>query len=451
MNIVILAAGQGKRMHSDRPKVLHPLAGKPLLGHVLDTAVLMNPGGICVVYGHGGESVPKAFSDRPGIRWVRQETQLGTGHAVIQALPYLNDETDTLILYGDVPLIKAKTLHALKNVAISGLAILTVTLKDPSGYGRIVRKNSQITKIVEQKDASSEELSVAEVNTGIMLAATSKLKQWLGNLRSENAQKEYYLTDIVSMAVEEGVCVGSVEPDSITETLGVNSRAQLSQLERVFQRETAELLMEQGTTLLDPDRLDIRGSLKAGKDCSIDVNCVFEGDVVLGERVSIGPNCVIRNVQISDGTRIEAFCHLDGAHIGMRCTIGPYSRLRPATNLAEDVHIGNFVEVKASQIQAGTKAGHLSYLGDSTIGRNVNVGAGTITCNYDGANKHRTIIEDDVFIGSDTQLVAPVTVRRGATLAAGTTLTKEAPEDMLTLSRVGQKSVRWQRPLKKKP
>ena len=451
MNIVILAAGQGKRMHSDLPKVLHPLAGKPLLGHVLDTAALMNPEVICVVYGYGGDAVPKAFANRQGIHWARQETQLGTGHAVIQALPFLKEDADTLVLYGDVPLIKTKTIDALKKVANSGLAILTVTLKDSSGYGRIVRKNSQIIKIVEQKDASSEELVIAEVNTGIMLVATTKLKQWLVNLRSENAQKEYYLTDIVSMAVEEGVRVGSVEPESITETLGVNSRTQLSQLERVFQKEAAEFLMEQGTTLFDPDRLDIRGCLQAGKDCSIDVNCVFEGNVVLGEHVSIGPNCVIKNVHISDGTRIEALCHFDGAQIGKRCSIGPYSRLRPATTLAEDVHIGNFVEVKASHIQAGTKAGHLSYLGDSTIGRNVNVGAGTITCNYDGANKHRTIIEDDVFIGSDTQLIAPVTVRRGATLAAGTTLSKEAPEDMLTLSRVSQKSVRWQRPMKKKP
>ena len=450
MNIVILAAGQGKRMQSDLPKVLHPLAGKPLLRHVLDIAVQMHPESICVVYGHGGDAVPNAFADLPEIHWALQEVQLGTGHAVRQALPYLREDTDTLILYGDVPLIKAKTLEALKNQATSGLALLTVTLPDPSGYGRIVRKNSKIAKIVEQKDAASDELAITEVNTGIMLVATSKLKRWLGNVRSENAQKEYYLTDIVSMAVEEGILVGSVEPASASETLGVNSRAQLSQLERIFQKETAELLMDQGTTLLDPDRLDIRGSLKAGKDCSIDVNCIFEGEVVLGDCVSIGPNCVIRNVQIGNGTRIEAFCHLDGAHIGQRCSVGPYARLRPATTLAEDVHIGNFVEVKASQIQAGTKAGHLSYLGDATIGRNVNVGAGTITCNYDGANKYRTIIEDDVFIGSDTQLIAPVTVRRGATLAAGTTLAKDAPEDMLTISRVTQKSVRWQRPSKKK-
>lgn len=450
MNIVILAAGQGKRMKSDLPKVLHTLAGKPLLGHVLDTAVRMRPESICVVYGHGGDAVPKAFADRPEIHWARQDSQLGTGHAVKQALPYLREDTHTLILYGDVPLIKVETLEALKSQATSGLAILTVTLEDPSGYGRIVRKKSKIAKIVEQKDATPDELAIAEVNTGIMLVATSKLKQWLGRIRAENAQKEYYLTDIVSLAVEEGVSVGSVEPQSATETLGVNSRAQLSLLERAFQKEIAEILMEQGTTLLDPDRLDVRGTLKAGKDCVIDVNCVFEGEVVLGDRVSIGPHCVIRNVQIGDGTTIEAFCHINGAQIGERCSVGPYARLRPATSLDEDVHIGNFVEIKASQIQSGTKAGHLSYLGDSTIGRNVNVGAGTITCNYDGANKHRTIIEDDVFIGSDTQLIAPVTVRRGATLAAGTTLAKDAPEDMLTLSRVTQKSVRWNRPSKKK-
>jgi bifunctional UDP-N-acetylglucosamine pyrophosphorylase/glucosamine-1-phosphate N-acetyltransferase len=460
MNIVILAAGQGKRMRSDLPKVLHPLAGRPLLAHVLGTAAGLNPESICVVYGHGGEAVREALvSAAPNLNWARQEPQLGTGHALMQALPYLKDSAQTLVLYGDVPLTRLETLRRLCEAAgnngKAGLGLLTIELDDPTGYGRIVRQPQKdggcVTRIVEQKDASATELAIREVNTGIMAIPTARLKTWLEKLGNDNTQKEYYLTDIVALAVAEGVPVVTAHPDAAWETLGVNSRSQMAALERIYQRNIAEHLLEAGVALADPARLDVRGTLLSGKDCYIDINCVFEGNVIIGDGVSIGPNCVLKDVRIAAGTRIEAFCHIDSAEIGARCSLGPYARIRPATVLDEEVHIGNFVEVKASHIGAGTKAGHLSYLGDASLGRNVNVGAGTITCNYDGANKHRTVIEDDVFIGSDTQLIAPVRVGRGATLAAGTTLSKDAPEGQLTLSRVEQKSVRgWKRPIKKK-
>jgi len=450
VNIVILAAGQGKRMRSDLPKVLHPIAGKPLLGHVLDVAAELSPVSICVVYGHGGEAVRDAFSGHTELAWAKQEPQLGTGHALMQALPHLKDVTQTMVLYGDVPLTRMDTLKRLAAAAGDGLGILTVVLDDPTGYGRIVREPGRgIVRIVEQKDASEAERALREINTGIMVLPTARLKAWLAKLGNNNAQKEYYLTDVVALAVADGVPVHSARPDAVWETLGVNSRSQLAELERIHQRNIATRLLDEGLALADPARLDVRGSLLSGKDCFIDVNCIFEGNVIIGDGVSIGPNCVLKDVRIASGTRIEAFCHIDSADIGERCSLGPYARIRPATVLAEDVHIGNFVEVKASRIAAGTKAGHLSYIGDSEVGRNVNVGAGTITCNYDGANKHRTIIEDDVFIGSDTQLIAPVRVGRGATLAAGTTLVKDAPADMLTLSRAEQKSVRWKRPVKK--
>jgi len=451
MNIVILAAGQGKRMRSDLPKVLHPLAGRPLLAHVLQTAAGLNPESICVVYGHGGEAVREALSTSvPNLTWARQEPQLGTGHALMQALPHLKNASQTLVLYGDVPLTRVETLRRLCEAAGDGMGLLTVELDDPTGYGRIVREGARVTRIVEQKDATVAERAIREVNTGIMIIPTARLKDWLAKLGNNNAQKEYYLTDIVALAVAEGVPVATAHPDADWETLGVNSRSQMAALERTYQRNIAEQLLEAGVALADPARLDVRGTLLSGKDCSIDVNCVFEGNVIIGDGVSIGPNCVLKDVRIAAGTRIEAFCHIDSAEIGARCSLGPYARIRPATVLDEEVHIGNFVEVKASHLGAGTKAGHLSYLGDSSLGRNVNVGAGTITCNYDGANKHRTIIEDDVFIGSDTQLVAPVRVGRGATLAAGTTLTRDAPEGQLTLSRAEQKSVRWKRPVKNK-
>jgi len=450
MNVVILAAGLGKRMHSDLPKVLHPLAGRPLLAHVIATARRLKPGRICIVYGHGGERVREMIA-QPDLVWARQEPQLGTGHALMQALPHLDPAFPTLVLYGDVPLTRPETLQALCQVAGKGAALLTVELDDPRGYGRIVRSRGAIERIVEEKDATGTERALREVNTGIMVLPTARLKAWLAGLRNENAQKEYYLTDVVAAAVAEKLPFASTQPGAAWETLGVNSKAQLAELERTLQRGVAAALMQDGVTLADPARIDVRGSLACGRDVAIDVNCVFEGEVVLGDGVSVGANCVLRNVKVAAGTRIEPFCHLEQADIGERCRIGPYARLRPGTTLAEEVHIGNFVEVKASQIAARSKANHLAYVGDTTVGRDVNIGAGTITCNYDGANKHRTIIEDDVHIGSDTQLVAPVRVGRGATLGAGTTLTRDAPEGTLTISRAKQVTVPgWQRPVKKK-
>lgn len=451
MNIVILAAGMGKRMQSALPKVLHPLAGKPLLGHVVDTARALSPSRLCIIYGHGGEAVPQAFSSTD-ITFAKQEPQLGTGHAVMQAVPHLNDDVPTLVLYGDVPLTSSRSLQQLLDSAgKEKLSILTVELDDPTGYGRIVRENGKIVSIVEQKDATESQRAIREVNTGIMVAPTPLLKKWLSTLSNDNAQKEYYLTDIVARAVADGIPVTSAQPAAVWETLGVNSKVQLAELERIHQRALADKLLEQGVTLADPARIDIRGVLTCGKDVFIDVNCVFEGKVELGNGVVIGPNNVIKNARIANDAEIKAFCHIEDAVVGAESAIGPYARLRPGTELAEDVHIGNFVEVKNSQIAAHSKANHLAYVGDATVGSRVNIGAGTITCNYDGANKFRTVIEDDAFIGSDTQLVAPVRVGKGATLGAGTTLTKDAPEGKLTISRSKQMTIEgWKRPVKLK-
>jgi len=450
VNIVILAAGVGKRMHSSMPKVLHRLAGRALLAHVLDTAKQLSPKLICVVYGHGGELVRQAVEESGAI-WVVQEPQLGTGHAVMQAAPHLDERWPTLVLYGDVPLIRAETLRHLVEETGTGLGLLTATLDGPTGYGRILRNGKKVVGIVEEKDANARQRALREINTGIVVAPTKKLKAWLAKLQNNNAQKEYYLTDIVALATKERVPVAAIQAEAAWEALGVNSRAQLAELERIYQRRLAASLMEQGVALADPSRCDVRGKLACGRDVAIDVNCVFEGEVNLGERASVGANCVLKDVTVGAGTRIEAFCHLEDADIGADCRIGPYARIRPGTRLAAKVHIGNFVEVKASSIGAGSKANHLSYIGDSEVGSNVNVGAGTIVCNYDGANKHRTVIEDDVFIGSDSQLVAPVRVGRGATLGAGTTLTKDAPAGELTLSRAKQVSIPgWQRPEKNK-
>ena len=450
MNIVILAAGPGKRMHSSTPKVLHRLAGRAMLAHVLGAAKQLSPKVICVVYGHGGERVRQAV-DGNGVVWVMQEPQLGTGHAVMQAAPHLDERWPTLVLYGDVPLIRAETLKHLVQAAGKGLGLLTATLDHPTGYGRILRNGKKVMGIVEERDANARQRALREINTGILVAPTSKLKSWLAKLKNDNAQKEYYLTDIVSLATKERVSVTAIQAGAAWEALGVNSRAQLAELERIYQRELAASLLEQGVALADPARCDVRGSLVCGRDVALDVNCVFEGEVRLGDGVSVGANCVLKDLTVGAGTRIEPFCHLEDADVGADCRVGPYARIRPGTRLAEGVHIGNFVEVKASSIGAGSKANHLAYIGDSEVGRNVNVGAGTITCNYDGANKHRTVIEDDVFIGSDTQLVAPVRVGRGATLGAGTTLTKDAPAGELTLSRVKQVSIPdWERPVKKK-
>jgi bifunctional UDP-N-acetylglucosamine pyrophosphorylase/glucosamine-1-phosphate N-acetyltransferase len=452
VNIVILAAGPGKRMHSSTPKVLHRLAGRALLAHVFDTAKQLSPEVICVVYGHGGEAVRQAVAE-DGAVWVMQQPQLGTGHAVMQALPHLDERFPTLILYGDVPLIRAATLERLVEAAGAGLGLLTATLDNPSGYGRILRNGRRVVGIVEDKDASVKQRALREINTGIVVAPTRKLKSWLKKLQNNNAQGEYYLTDIVGLATKERVTVTAIQADAAWETLGVNSRSQLAELERTHQRTLAAALMEKGVTLADPSRCDVRGDLTCGSDVTIDVNCVFEGEVSLGDRTTVGANCVLRNVTVGPGTRIEAFCHLEDADIGADCNIGPYARMRPGARnkLAAKVHIGNFVEVKASTIGEGSKANHLTYIGDTDVGKNVNVGAGTIVCNYDGANKHRTVIEDDVFIGSDTQLVAPIRVGRGATLGAGTTLTQDAPPGELTLSRAKQVSVPgWKRPTKNK-
>jgi bifunctional UDP-N-acetylglucosamine pyrophosphorylase/glucosamine-1-phosphate N-acetyltransferase len=393
--------------------------------------------------------VPQMLQDDK-LGFALQEPQLGTGHAVMQALPQLKDDVPTLILYGDVPLTRANSLRRLLDKAGNDkLSILTVDMEDPSGYGRIVRDNDRIVRIVEQKDATPAERAITEVNTGIMVVPTMRLRHWLSSLSNDNAQGEYYLTDIVARAVADDVPVVSAQPDALWETLGVNSKVQLAELERIHQRNLAYRLLEQGVTLADPARIDIRGSLVCGRDVSIDVGCVFEGDVVLGDGVTIGANSVLRNARVGDGAAIRPFCHIEDAVIGAKSMIGPYARLRPGTELAEDVHIGNFVEVKNSQIAAHSKANHLAYVGDATVGSRVNIGAGTITCNYDGVNKSRTVIEDDAFIGSDTQLVAPVTVGQGATLGAGTTLTRNAPAGKLTVSRARQITIDgWKRPIK---
>jgi len=449
INVVILAAGQGKRMHSDLPKVLHRLAGKPLLAHVVDAARALKPSRICVVYGHGGEQVPSAMRAADLI-FVRQAKQLGTGHALKQALPHLDPSAATLVLYGDVPLISIATLRRLSSGTGAHIKLLTAMLDDPTGYGRILRDARGAVKgIVEEKDATPAQKTIREGNTGLYLLPTRHLKRWLGGLSNRNAQKEYYLTDVIQSGIKDGIRIETVAPKTPVEVSGVNSQAQLASLERIFQRAAADRLLDAGVHLADSQRFDLRGTLRCGRDVRIDLNCLFEGDVRLGDGVEIGANCVIRNATIGRGTRIAPFSVIDDARIGAHCIIGPFARLRPAADLADEVHIGNFVEVKASRIGRGSKANHLAYVGDSEVGRNVNIGAGTITCNYDGANKHKTIIEDDVFIGSDTQLVAPVTVRRGATIGAGSTITKEAPAGQLTLSRARQISIpNWKRPRK---
>mgnify|MGYP000669210464 FL=1 len=451
LEILILAAGKGTRMRSDLPKVLHKLAGKPLLGHVVDAAQELGAAKICVVYGFGGDAVPQNMADDK-LTFVLQAEQHGTGHAVQQALPHLADGSVTLVLYGDVPLTRTATLRPLVDAAHTGkLGLLTVTLPQPDGYGRIVREQGRVARIVEHKDATPAERGIDEVNTGILAVPTAHLKTWIAELKNDNAQGEYYLTDIIAMAVRDGVEVDTHQPTFAWEVLGVNSKAQLVALERVHQHRIAEQLLEAGVTLLDAARIDVRGTLICGRDVQIDVNCVFEGRVELGDNVQVGANCVLRNVRVAAGTQLDAFTLIDDAQIGEEARLGPFTRIRPGTTLARDVHVGNFVEIKNSQIGIGSKMGHLSYIGDTTMGQNVNIGAGTITCNYDGANKHRTVIEDDVFVGSDTQLVAPVTVGHGATLGAGTTLTKDAPPDALTLSRVKQQTVAgWQRPVKQK-
>ncbi len=451
LEIIILAAGQGKRMYSDTPKVLHGLAGRPLLAHVLDSARALKPAAIHVVYGHGGEQVRTAFPQAQ-VSWVRQAEQKGTGHAVAQAMPKVADQATVLVLYGDVPLIRAETLQGLLSAAgPESLALLTAELEQPGAYGRIIRDLSgRVVKIVEAKDASPAEATVREVNTGFMAAPAAQLKKWLAGLRNHNAQGEYYLTDIIAMAVSEKVAIATRAPQDISEILGVNSKQDLAQVERLHQQQQAERLMQQGVTLRDPARLDVRGELSCGRDVVIDVNVIFEGKVTLGDRVQVGPNNVLRDCTVGSDSIIHPNCVIEQADIGADCRIGPFARIRPETQLAAHVHVGNFVEVKKSEVGEGSKMNHLSYVGDTRIGRGVNIGAGTITCNYDGANKHRTVIGDNVFVGSNTALVAPVTVGAGATIGAGSVITKDAPEGELTFSRPPQVTKPgWKRPQKK--
>jgi bifunctional UDP-N-acetylglucosamine pyrophosphorylase / glucosamine-1-phosphate N-acetyltransferase len=449
-------------MRSALPKVLHTIAGKALLSHVIDTALSLNPARLIVIYGHGGELVREKIGERAvglgadgksfeaPIYWAKQDPQLGTGHALMQALPHLDDAHPTLVLYGDVPLTKADSLKRLVTEAgPSGMGLLTVVLPNPTGYGRIIRQAGKIQCIVEQKDAKPDELLVNEINTGIMVGPTKSFRTWLGGLSNNNAQKEYYLTDVIGMAVADGFEVKGVQPSFAWEADGVNSKVQLAELERVYQRVRAEGLMEQGVMLLDPARIDIRGQLNCGIDVVIDINCVFQGQVSLADGVEIGANCIIKDATIGAGTVIAPYTSLDGAIVGAKAKIGPYARIRPGTTLGDDTHIGNFVELKNTQMDNHSKANHLAYVGDTIVGKRVNIGAGTITCNYDGANKYQTVIEDDAFIGSDSQLVAPVRVGKGATLAAGTTLSKDAPAGQLTITRVKQVTIEsWKRPVK---
>ncbi|HVC37012.1 MAG TPA: bifunctional UDP-N-acetylglucosamine diphosphorylase/glucosamine-1-phosphate N-acetyltransferase GlmU [Gammaproteobacteria bacterium] len=452
LSIIILAAGQGKRMHSDLPKVLQPLGGMPLLEHVVQTAMTLKPHAIHVVYGHGREQVPAALKHL-SVRWVLQAEQLGTGHAVMQALAGIPDEHLALVLYGDVPLVRTETLQKLVDSATRGeLAVLTARLTDASGYGRILRDaERQVQRIVEHKDASAEQRRIDEINTGLMACEAGVLRGWLADLRNHNAQKEYYLPDVITTAVAEGVLVdGIVAPDE-SEVVGINDRQQLAAAETTLRQRIAAALMHQGVTLRDPLRMDVRGQLNCGRDVCIDINCIFEGTVRLGNRVNIGPNAVIRDCDIGDDTQVFANCVLDGVQIGARVRIGPFARIRPESQLADETHVGNFVEVKKSRLGRGSKANHLSYLGDTEVGREVNIGAGTITCNYDGVNKHRTVIGDGAFIGSNTSLVAPVTVGPGATIGAGSVIIREAPADALSVARAEQQTVAgWKRP-KKKP
>ena len=450
LSIVILAAGQGKRMHSDRPKVLQPLAGRPLLGHVIDTAESLQPAAVEVVYGHGGDQVRAAFPNA-AVGWALQAEQLGTGHAVMQAMPSVPDDQLVLILYGDVPLIRRETLAAL--VALAGpraMSLLTVELSDPTGYGRIIRdQGGRVLKIVEQKDATPKQLAIREGNTGVMAVPARLLRQWLGKLRNTNAQGEYYLTDVVEMAVKAKVAVKPLIAPTIPEVLGINDRVQLAEVEAEYRRQRARALMQAGVTLADPTRIDVRGTLETGRDVFIDVNVVFEGRVTLGNRVRIGPNNVIRDATIGDDTQVFPNCVIESAEIGADCNIGPFARTRPHATLADGVHIGNFVEVKNSQMGPGSKANHLAYVGDASVGARVNIGAGTIIANYDGANKHRTEIGDDAHTGSNSVLVAPIVVGAGATVGAGSTVTKTVPAGKLTVARAKQITLDgWKRPVK---
>lgn len=451
LSIVILAAGQGKRMKSDLPKVLQPLAGQPLLGHVLETAKALNGEAIHVVYGHGGDRVKEALKDEP-VSWTLQAQQLGTGHAVAQAMPAIADDHQVLILYGDVPLIREATLRQLvEQSSDQSIGLLTIVLPDPTGYGRIVRDNAgNVVRIVEEKDANTKERAIKEINTGLIAAPARALRKWLGDLGNNNAQGEYYLTDIIVMAARERMRIGTVIAPTEAEVLGVNDKIQLAQLESTLRAQRAEALMLQGATLADPTRIDIRGEVSVGRDVLIDANVVFTGRIVLGDRVRIGPNNFLRDCEIGADTEIHPNCVIDRSKIGPRNSIGPFARIRPDSVLHEEVHIGNFVEVKKSEIGAGSKANHLTYLGDTTLGRKVNIGAGTVTVNYDGVNKWRTEIGDNAFVGSGSMLVAPLKIGADANTGAGSTITKDAPPGKLTVARARQITIdSWKRPQKK--
>lgn len=451
LRVVILAAGKGTRMRSDLPKVLHKVANKPMVEHVIDTARSLKPEAINLIYGHGGEQLQKTIQGED-LTWVEQREQLGTGHAVQQVIPYLKDDEKVVILYGDVPLLTESTLIKLLTATqTTELGLLTMTLDDPNGYGRIVRNtDKQVTGIVEQKDANAEQLAIQEVNTGIMIADGAKLKAWLENLSNDNAQKEYYLTDIVAMAAEQGVTIATAQPDATYEVEGANNRQQLAQLERAFQRRQADELMTQGVTLIDPARFDCRGKLTVGNDVTFDINVVIEGDVTIGNNVTVEPNCVIKDAIIGDNTVIRANSHIEGATVANNCKVGPFARLRPGAELADEAQVGNFVEMKKSRLGKGSKASHLTYLGDAQVGEYANIGAGTITCNYDGVNKFLTEIGDGAFIGSNSSLVAPVKIGNNATVGAGSVVTREVADEELAVARGKQRNISgWQRPQKK--
>lgn len=447
---VILAAGKGTRMYSNTPKVLHTLAGKPMVKHVIDTCNGLGAQNIHLVYGHGGEQMQATLAEE-SVNWALQADQLGTGHAVDQASAHFADDEKVLVLYGDVPLISPETIENLLDAQPNGgIALLTVVLDNPTGYGRIIRRNGPVVAIVEQKDATDEQKLIKEINTGVMVATGGDLKRWLSGLSNDNAQGEYYLTDVIAAAHDEGRAVEAVHPISPIEVEGVNDRSQLARLERAYQAEQADKLLKQGVMLRDPSRFDLRGELQCGMDVEIDTNVIVEGCVSIGDNVVIGTGCVLKDCEIDDNTVVRPYSVIEGATVGEDCTVGPFTRLRPGADMRNNSHVGNFVEVKNTRLGEGSKANHLTYLGDAEIGQRVNVGAGTITCNYDGANKFKTIIGDDVFVGSDSQLIAPVTIGNGATVGAGSTVTRDVSENELVISRAKERKIaNWQRPVKK--
>ncbi|MEN2837938.1 Bifunctional protein GlmU [Mannheimia haemolytica] len=451
LSVVILAAGKGTRMYSDLPKVLHPVAGKPMVKHVIDTAKQLDAQQIHLIYGHGADLLKARLSEEP-VNWVFQAEQLGTGHAMQQAAPFFADDENIVMLYGDAPLITKATLERLIAAKPeNGIALLTVELENPTGYGRIIRENGSVVAIVEQKDANEAQLKVKEVNTGVMVASGASFKKWLKNLNNNNAQGEYYITDVIAMANQEGFKVQAVQATEFMEVEGANNRLQLAALERFYQKREAEKLLLAGVTIIDPSRFDLRGTVTHGKDVQIDVNVILEGEIKLGNNVKIGASCVLKNCEIGDNVEIKPYSVIEDSIVGAKSAIGPFSRLRPGAELAEETHIGNFVEIKKATIGKGSKVNHLTYVGDAEIGKECNIGAGVITCNYDGANKFKTIIGDNVFVGSDSQLIAPVTIASGSTIGAGATVTKDIAENELVISRVPQRHIQgWQRPTKKK-